>query len=182
MTLKEYQQQSKRTCPNLSDNLAVDLAHMVLGMNSEISELEEAFEKNDLINVSEELADNFGWYMANYCTFRHLDYSTLFNGVEYMFDLNNKELIEHTYNILSKLQDLIKKNLAYKKEIKEYLEIEYLEELAKICFSFCKLNNIDFNKALENNINKLLVRFPIEFTETLANNRDLESERKELEK
>lgn len=41
---------------------------------------------------------------------------------------------------------------------------------------------VDFYKGLERNINKLKVRFPEKFTQENALNRDLESERKELEK
>ena len=40
----------------------------------------------------------------------------------------------------------------------------------------------DIFQSLQNNIDKLKVRYPEEFNEELAKNRDLVSERKELEK
>jgi hypothetical protein len=42
--------------------------------------------------------------------------------------------------------------------------------------------DINIPNSLQNNINKLKVRFPQSFNEELAKNRDLVSERKELEK
>ena len=43
-------------------------------------------------------------------------------------------------------------------------------------------DGIDYEKSLENNINKLKVRFPEKFTEENALNRNLKEERKVLEK
>ncbi len=40
---------------------------------------------------------------------------------------------------------------------------------------------LDFYKLLENNINKLKIRYPDKFDTAKALNRDLESERKKLE-
>lgn len=167
MNFKEYQEQAKRTCPSLgSDKL--DLAHMVLGIFSEYEEYALAI---DDINKVEEITDMM-WYLANYCTFRNYDLNILWENMYnnfYSFKIN-----------VSKLQDLTKKYLAYNKEINR----EFEEMLLKsICCNICEMyESTDIFQALQNNIDKLKIRFPDKFDEDLAKNRDLKSERKELEK
>ena len=64
MNYKEFQESSKRTLAKLASKKE-DLAHMVMGICSEISELEEAISKNDKNGIGEELAD-IQWYISNY--------------------------------------------------------------------------------------------------------------------
>lgn len=167
MNFKEYQEQAKRTCPSLgSDKL--DLAHMVLGIFSEYEEYHNAI---DEINKSEECSD-INWYIANYCTFRGYDLYNLYDNLKY----NNNSFIIN----VSILQDYIKKYIAYNKEIRCDLELDILQGLV---YNISKMyGNIDIKQSLQNNIDKLKVRYPEKFTEDLAKNRNLEAERKELEK
>ena len=167
MTFKEYQEQAKRTCPSLGSE-KLDLAHMVLGIHSEYNEWITA---TDEVNESEELADML-WYLANYCTFRNYSF-------ERLFDVESSNTLGITFNS-SKLQDLVKKYIAYNKEISISEESVLLENLA---FNIKKLyGEADIHQSLQNNIDKLKVRFPEKFDEELAKNRDLAAERKELEK
>ena len=172
MKLKEYQLQAKRTCPSLGD-IKLDLCHMVLGMNSELSELSDASIKQDKVNIGEELADIM-WYVANYCTFRNLDLSNL--------KWNNNSIAQQPLDwFIQELTDLVKKYIAYNKEI------HLIKEENLLCFIYNKIKttdpSVDFmDKILQNNINKLKVRYPDKFTEENAINRNLEAERKELEK
>lgn len=78
MEIKEYQQQSIRTCANL-DSTLLDNIHMVLGMQTESAELSDVFKKNlaynkdiDWINIKEELGDLM-WYIANMCNINGWD-------------------------------------------------------------------------------------------------------------
>ena len=48
--------------------------------------------------------------------------------------------------------------------------------------NFCNLNNWDLREILSTNIQKLKIRFPEKFEENQAINRNLEQERKTLEK
>ena len=83
---------------------------------------------------------------------------------------------------VGELMDAYKKNLAYKASL-DMVNVE--EELGDICFylaSFCRMNNLDLNKILERNVEKLESRYPEKFTEYHANNRDLKREREILEK
>lgn len=82
---------------------------------------------------------------------------------------------------IGELQDQYKKHLAYGKEL-DLVNIE--EEIGDIMWyiiNFCRFNNLDLEKILDQNIEKLKSRFPDKFTEQLAKNRDLDSERKVLE-
>lgn len=180
MRIREYQEETKRTCPSLgSDKL--DLCHMLLGIGSETEELYKAFVLKDNVNIGEEIADKF-WYLANYCTFRSYDLSELFD--------NKDEFIQDEWELeteveiikFSKLQDYVKKYIAYNKPIDRSLEENSLKGLLWSLNYVIDKQNLDLEKLLENNINKLKVRFPDKFTQEKALNRDLISERIELEK
>lgn len=120
MEYKDYQNESKRTCPNLNDNLRDGLAdelHMVIGISTEAGELLDAYKKHfaygkelDTVNVGEEIADLM-WYISN----------------------------------------------------------------------LCRLLNISLEEMLQRNIDKLKARYPENFTQDNALNRNLEKERKILE-
>jgi len=78
--------------------------------------------------------------------------------------------------------DVFKKHIAYNKDI-DYVNIK--EELGDIMFyvvNMCNINEWDLRDIMETNINKLRARFPEKFTQENALNRDLETERKILEK
>lgn len=172
MTLKEYQDQSKRTCPDLgSDKL--NLAHMILGLSSELSELYDAVDNKDIINQAEELSD-LVWYLSNYCTFREYNLEQLYRDC----DSINGSL---QYNI-SKLSDIVKKYIAYNKIINIEEERGILGTLIELITELFDTIKVSFTKSLQNNLDKLKIRFPEKFTEENALNRNLELERKELEK
>lgn len=182
MNLETYQKETIRTCPGLQSE-PVDLAHMVLGMCSEFSELLLAKSKNDDINISEEIADTF-WYLSNYCNIRNYSLQELWETSELqleLFDLNQYNINNYFY-CLAELQDLVKKNLAYGKVIDTKKEIDCLLSYMISMRVLWRDVNFDLEKSLENNINKLKIRFPDKFTKENAINRDLEKERIELEK
>lgn len=167
-TLVEYQQLASRTCPDLgSDKL--NLAHMVMGMCSELSELEDATED---INRAEELADVL-WYVANYATLRGivLPNELLLSGVD-------KNLAWYIHE----LTDKVKKFVAYNKLIVEIDETFLINSIITSVYDIMYNFSISTMKALTNNINKLRIRYPEKFSDDLAINRNLVEERKQLEK
>jgi len=173
MELKEYQKQAKRTLAQLGDP-KLDLCHMVLGIMSEQNELESAILNKDEVNIKEEIADHF-WYIANYCTLREFELTEeLVTGGDCLFGT--------VYNI-SKLHDLVKKYIAYNKAIDRNKEYELIQNIST-CLSNDLIYNIkgtvNLKEILEQNINKLKVRFPEKFNQEQAINRDLESEYKTL--
>ena len=114
------------------------------------------------------------FYVSNYCTFRGYNLEELYRNTSYTgFNLE--------YNI-SKLADLVKKHIAYNKEIDIDKERQILCDIIDSLDTIYKSLNISISKSLENNINKLKIRFPDGFKELDALNRNLELERKELEK
>lgn len=180
MTYQEYQIAASRTCVKLG-SIEEDARHMFLGVFSELGEMvdiykkELAYEKSiDTVNLSEEWAD-VSWYLANEATrlkailtikkvdiFPYIVIEDAFFGMLYGF-LNHQDL-ERSDNI--SLEDM------------QYNIIHCFNQWVNIGKSL----NIDTNKALENNIAKLKARYPEKFTQEKAINRNLEIERKELEK
>jgi NTP pyrophosphatase (non-canonical NTP hydrolase) len=172
--LNKYQEDAKRTMASLG-SYKLNLAHMVIGMSTELGELIVAIENKDLINIGEEVADQF-WYIANYCTLRNLDLN-VFEPFLTVKKVNTTRM----FLVLTELLDINKKFIAYKKEINIDEEFKllhfYISELAGIC----KLYKIDLSQALVKNINKLKVRYPEKFNTKDATLRDLNKERKVLE-
>lgn len=96
--------------------------------------------------------------------------------------INNIHMVLGMQTEVAELSDVFKKHLAYNKPI-DWINVE--EEVADTMWyivNFCRINNIDLEKILQNNIDKLRKRFPDKFTEEAAINRNTDIERIELEK
>lgn len=83
---------------------------------------------------------------------------------------------------LGELADPFKKQIFYGKELDKTNVAEELADQIWYAVNLARIEGIDLVKALQNNIAKLKVRFPEKFTEQNAIERNLEAERKELEK
>ena len=181
MKLQQYQNEVKRTCPDLG-SLELNKIHMILGLNSEFNELMEAIEKNDKVNIGEELTDK-AWYLLNYCNLINLDLWRVFSfdKENYNYIQKNDDYVIQLQIAISKLTDLEKKSFAYKKQIHKAQLIDHAEKIAMLlndCYIWFEL---DVEECMERNINKLRIRFPEKFSEDLANNRQLDKEREKLE-
>jgi NTP pyrophosphatase (non-canonical NTP hydrolase) len=172
MNLKEYQKNATRTCVDLGSE-KLNLSHMVMGMCTELSELQDAIENEDSVNIGEELAD-FQWYLGNYNTLRGYEY-TESRALIPAYDIND------LYYTVSELQDVIKKYVAYDKEINEKSEKPLLFTLQHLIDSLYLKYELNQEEYLEKNINKLKARYPDKFNTKDALDRDLETERKILE-
>lgn len=82
----------------------------------------------------------------------------------------------------SEIADVYKKKIAYQKDIDEINVKEEIGDLLHYVVNFCSINNWDLATIMQNNVDKLKIRYPEKFTEENALNRDLESERRELSK
>jgi len=82
----------------------------------------------------------------------------------------------------AEISDVFKKKLAYNKDIDWVNVKEEIGDLMWYIMNLCTFNNFDLEEILQTNIDKLRVRFPEKFTEENALNRNLEQERKTLEK
>ena len=173
MRPNDYQIEATRTLPDLGND-KLNLAHMVLGMNTEAaSELQDALD--DSVNFMEEIGDIL-WYFSNYCYFRGLLLGLFFDNKP-DFEVPVKSI---EYNIAN-LQDLVKKYLAYGKSMNRSEEIMELKQIAAHLFFYIEGTNYSLSDIFQKNINKLRVRFPEKFDSCLANNRNLDKERASLE-
>lgn len=172
MNLVEYKEQCKRTLPILGEKM--DLCHMMLGIGSEYNELQDAIYTDNIVNIGEELTDMI-WYISNYCNLRGWN-------VESIWAIQDKEDLKTLPYTISVLQDRVKKYVAYNKYINPLEEVKILGQLCSIIENYFKFYNLDLERCLQNNIDKLRVRYPEKFTEHAAINRDIDSEIKELSK
>lgn len=80
----------------------------------------------------------------------------------------------------NELLDAYKKWFAYGKELDKTNVSEEIFDCFWYLVNLCRMLNIDIEKGLQTNIDKLYTRYPEKFTEYHANNRDLEKERRIL--
>lgn len=174
MKLQEYQEQAKRTYANLgSDKL--NLSHMVMGMCTELPELQDSIDNKDDINTGEELADTY-WYVSNYETERG------YNSSEYVSIKAGSIGINKLYYDIATLQDIVKKYVAYGKEIDTDTERVLLSRIKHNLDNMFISKGLDRGEFLQKNIDKLKARYPEKFTMENAINRNLNIEREILEK
>lgn len=194
MTLKDYQKLALRTMANLGD-IRLDLSHMVMGLGTELSEL---IESKTMVNRLEEVGDQF-WYLSGYCSVRglSLEYIAIVsNNMEHInadinIDLDAIEIpTTDVYQLkvylnlvsnISKLQDIVKKHIAYGKVINESEELLLLARIydCLLLYGFIMADEV-LADLLQRNIDKLRVRYPEKFQEYLAINRNLDEEYKAL--
>ena len=169
-TIKNYQERAHRTIALLKGQ-AVDGAHMALGITTEIGEMREGIEANDMVNIREEHGD-CNWYIANECNIYSFNFEHLYRAAK-------KSL--YTEFKLHDIVDLHKKELAYGKTINEkdlQLQlINLIQYLMKVADDF----GFSYEESLRINIDKLYQRYPEKFTQEAALNRDLNKEHKILE-
>lgn len=94
---------------------------------------------------------------------------------------NDTHMIFGMQTETAEITDVYKKALAYNKQI-DYTNVkEELGDLMWYVANMCNLNGWDLRDILQTNIDKLKTRYPEKFTNDLAINRDLDSERLVLE-
>lgn len=172
MNFDKYQQLAFRTCKDMG-SMEMNLIHMTLGIHSEYDELFTAIQNNDKINVAEEIADHF-WYIAGFCSFKGWSLYGLMSG-----DIDHILTLAQATSIL---QDLVKKEVIYGKVVGEKPVYEALYKITSCLVEIADDWDIKVEDTLDTNIAKLKVRYPDKYTDYKAINRDLLSERKELEK
>ena len=144
------------------DTIEEDLFHCHMGIYTETAELVDAFKKNfaynkeiDITNVSEEIADAVFYLVVRKW-------------------LLKEELQEPMFVQYENIEEHLKAIMAWQNCSDDSL----INDLYSLCEAF----QIDFWKSLDNNVAKLKIRFPDKYSDENAVNRDLENERKELEK
>jgi len=190
-TLAEYQQLASRTCPDLGSPEA-NMFHMNSGIVTEIGEAIDPIKKFiaykkpiDTVNVGEEIADCC-WYIANKARiFLSEEQNNLIWGKMDMFTESMKDFesaenlkVSTIHDAANALYSLMPVSCLDKINVNTCVGVPDIVVLHKVADYF----GLDFWQLLTNNIAKLQVRYPEKFTEEAALNRNLEAERKELEK
>lgn len=170
----EYKQLSERTLSDYffaTDEDVRYLLHGAIGIVTELGELSEAIQKDDKVNIGEEIADIM-WYLAIFDRHYNLEQDEAREEVEVDDDL---------FIAASELLDVFKKKLYYNRDIdgsKVLLNVNFIHDCV---YSLCDAYDLDIYQLRAKNIEKLQARFPEKFTVELANNRNLEVERSILE-
>lgn len=189
MKFQEYKEQTKRTLPDLG-SLLLNTIHMSVGIASETHEFLIALVKNDVVNLGEELTDKV-WYAANYAFINNIDLSGFEFSKELMpvfmpgLSLKAMQDLDMTGMMMvfgGEILDMDKKFLAYGKERDMGHAKAMLNGLLTCIGNLALSVDLDMETCMENNINKLRIRFPEKFDANLAINRDHDAERVELEK
>lgn len=174
MNIYQYQRECKRTCPTLGTE--IDRQHMILGVISEIGEIADAYKKYiaygkpfDRVNLVEECIDVF-WYLCNSATFISLQIDELRENYNFINIEESGELVQPVDFIFDFLQSLHFGDII--------LTTHYWYS---VCLKL-GLTHEEIEKGFDNNIAKLKIRFPEGFSEEKALNRNINLERKELEK
>ncbi len=173
MTLKEYQAQSLNTLIDKGEVL--NKAHMVIGLMSEINELIDALHAQDLVNIHEEYADEM-WFISGLATMYGIDISE--RKIVFIDEL---DILTKIY-YLSKLADLVKRDIIYGKEVDIAKLTEVIHIIVEFNVKMFEKKSWDFEQALQNNSDKLRIRAEGKKIAEASKDRDLEAERKELEK
>lgn len=184
MEFKQYLIESERTLKSLGKEL--DLLHCATGLVTESAELVDAIKKHvfygkplDVVNIKEELGDLL-WYIA--IPVRIFDLDLDFNRQNGNYYKNKVK------NQIKTPEGLIKFFLAFNSMFKALCSAilirplpcdfdNIFEEINLIC----EIYNLNLSEIMDININKLKTRFPNNFTQEQALNRDLEKERAILE-
>jgi hypothetical protein len=191
MEMKEYVVLSERTMAGgfYLDKEEIDLLHGAIGIATEMEEFVSCYggltkkQNFDLVNASEELAD-MAWYLAIFARKLNIDLSVPVNDGLYLTHSNEFSVFTEEMTVLSgQLLDIFKKKMFYNRAYNtEKISDIIIKMHSHIwCLSTYCLK-VPFGIALQNNIDKLRKRFPDKFETNLANNRDLNAERMELEK
>ena len=164
-TFENYQERASRTLALLGSN-AIDGAHMVIGVTTELVEMTDGALLNDAVNVREEHGD-CNWYIANECNIYNLNFKNLYERA-LVFDKSQFSL--------GRLADLHKRELAYGKVMDTVLLEEELVRLIRVLLSAAKKFSFSYEESLRINISKLYKRYPEKFSNEAALNRDLDAE------
>lgn len=182
MKWSEYLDNSERT---LSTQFNLDknddkILHSIIGMLTEIDELLENYSNiDDQTNKMEEISD-FMWYLS----IIDREFGVNFSINDFV---ENESIVDDFKIVLSilrnclKLLDLYKKKIFYNKEVDSEYFIQKSKDIYRDVILYCNINNIDLEKSLSINIDKLKQRYPDKFSSERAINRDLQTERNILE-
>ena len=153
----------------------VDSIHCVLGISSEY--LNEFMNSKTLANDGEELGDIL-WYISEYCNIWGIELQEYPPSKNMERDRLDVNLIPET---IGKLCDIDKALLAYHRHALMEVRTQLIQYLYDTICMIIEGIGLEISNVMSTNIKKLKLRYPDNFTEHAANNRDLQKELKLLE-
>lgn len=167
MDLNTYQNLAKRTFVDLGSQ-EKNYRHMELGVFGEIGEVLEIIKKNfaygkdiDEAKLKLELGDIM-WYLAN------------------LFSMNNINLNSMLFPTEKWTRSFVTDKLLFTDVLQQFSQHNY-PYLVMFVMNICNAFNLKFDSVLEDNINKLKVRYPESFDSNKAIDKDEAEELKVVE-
>lgn len=189
MTLTEYQKLARRTgiSPHSPGQYKThdefELMHLFYGLSTESGELNDIEKKlifykkdYDTINAIEELGDML-WYIANYFEYKNIGLENLYIKIQH--EKYNVLKIQNYLGELSiAISDYIESNEDHKKEYYHGKIMGSILVITSMVESRIEILGYNLSDVLDINIKKLQVRYPDKFDYYLAENRNIEAEKK----
>lgn len=179
MNWKDYKFYSEKTLSTEfhCGNKVELLLHAVMGFLTEIEEMldENITVDQDEVNRMEEFSDAT-WYLA--IIGRELGLELPTTIPQYT---DSMDIVMNMTKTALRLLDILKKKIYYNKPIDDVTFLEYSNKVMTLLCQYAVINNIDIERSLDININKLRARYGEKFTSERAINRDLNTERAILE-
>lgn len=183
MKLSEFVKSSERTLSKkltVDNDIKINLLHSAVGVATEVGEIAECLNNKlpseiDSVNLAEECADVI-WYLAIPIRDFGIDIDKLNSLAPYKTSL--AQLVVDASNFL----DMLKKISFYNKLVDGFDVEHHVCTIYQHMITMAHEYTFDLELALSNNQDKLRARFPDKYDNEKALNRDLKTERKELEK
>lgn len=185
--------------------MAIRLLHSAVGLSTEVGEfacaVEDAFQNStepDYTNIAEEIGDML-WYCALGSdalgvgfqqmlmrTQMHPDAQHRFSILSLVdSECNNSILVQISLRLQvqsGQFLDYLKRHVFYGAPLEESLLVQFIGHTLWMLDHVGEALRLDLSAIMEKNIEKLRNRYPDQFTEQAALNRDLAAERKVLER
>ncbi len=184
MKFQKYKEAVKRTLPDLgSENK--NMVHMTLGCITELGEIADIFKRNlaygkdvDITNLKEEVGDKL-WYLTNILNILNININERHC---FRSKLSLPEKVSDEMHLEKIIITISKITMDMSTERNVHTIEMYIGSIITGLCEICLLSNIDIEEVMFLNIEKLYVRFPEKFSQDLALKRNLEEERKVLNK
>lgn len=161
------------------------LVHAAFGMQTETAEFSEEILVSrakgvdvDVVNLREELGDIL-WYVAIACDELKLNFTSLVASPKGARGVGADHSITA---VVADFTDILKKSIFYGKPLDVTKVSAVLERLVGDISELCGILDTNLEAVVAKVSDKLKTRYPDKFTEESATNRDLDAERKVLEK
>jgi NTP pyrophosphatase (non-canonical NTP hydrolase) len=157
MELAVYTEAIKRTIKPTGDPL-MDKLHFILGINGEFfSEIwvEDIIHNIDRKETIKEIGD-FMWYFMNYCSSKEL------------VPQITGEVYDLLPTLIGQLNEYEKKLIFYERERNISLETHFINGIFTRMFRLMTVHQITLEEVFQTNIDKLIKRFPDQFSNEAA--------------